>query len=75
MKKRIISILLIVFLGIGVVLRVNAADATAKLKTSSTKLDPGETFTVTFEASCKEGINGIQTVSKFYSSNRYNKMG
>ena len=38
---------------------VNAADATVTLKPSKTQLYPGDTFTVTVNAKCDEGIDGI----------------
>ena len=39
---------------------VNAADATANLRASSTSLKKGDTFTVTLSAEYADGINGIE---------------
>ncbi len=65
MKKQLITILAIILLILGVTFSVNAADATANLKASNNNLNPGETFKVTFEASCEEGINGINAVISY----------
>lgn len=68
MKKQLIAILTIMLLVLGVTFSVNAIDAenaTANLKASSTELNPGETFTVTFEATCEKGINGVTTTISY----------
>ncbi|MBR3162524.1 MAG: hypothetical protein IKF17_00265 [Clostridia bacterium] len=61
MRKKIISLFLVialVLLGIG---NVQAANTTASLRASSTTVKPGDTFTVTLSATCDDGINGIDT--------------
>ncbi len=67
MKKRIIAILSIIFLILGIMLSIYAADyaggetsATGVLiMTDATEVNPGDTFTVTVSANCEDGINGL----------------
>lgn len=65
MKKQLIAMLsTMAILIAGIALTVKAADyavptdATATLKLNKTEVKPGDTFTVTFGATCEEGING-----------------
>ena len=63
MKKQIrilmltIVLILISTLAVNV---VNAADATVSLNLSKTEVVAGDTFTVTLNVACEEGINGLQ---------------
>lgn len=69
MKKKIgILMLTIMIILIGTI-TLNAADATATLKTDKTQAYKGDSFTVTVNVACEEGINGLQ--AKFsYDENR-----
>lgn len=60
MKKQIKILMLVIALIMACTLTVNAADATASLNSSSAEVHKGDTFTVTLNASCEEGINGLQ---------------
>lgn len=60
MKKQIKVLVLVIALIMACTLTVNAADATATLKLDKAEVKPGDTFTVTLNASCEEGINGLQ---------------
>lgn len=59
MKKYIKIFLVAVILVLSSTLIVNAADATATLKLSDEQVKKGDTFTVTVNVSCEEGINGL----------------
>lgn len=59
MKKTIIGIMTILVLILANITVVQAATATATLKTSNETVKVGETFTVTLSVSCEDGINGI----------------
>lgn len=60
MQKQIKILMLVVALIMACTLTVNAADATASLNLSSAEVHKGDTFTVTLNVSCEEGINGLQ---------------
>ena len=60
MKKQIKILLLAIIIIIASAITVNAADATANLRASSTSLKKGDTFTVTLSAEYADGINGIE---------------
>ena len=64
MKKQIKIILLSIILILVGTLTVKAADATATLSLDNSEVEKGDTFTVTLNVSCEEGINGLEgTVS------------
>lgn len=69
MKNKIgILMLTLMMILVGTV-TVNAADATATLKTDKTQACKGDSFTVTVNVACEEGINGLQ--AKFsYDENK-----
>lgn len=60
MKKQIKILMLVIALIMACTLTVNAADATASLNSSSAEVHKGDTFTVTLNVSCEEGINGLK---------------
>lgn len=66
MKKQLIAMLsTMAIFSFGIILTVNAADyavppnAIVTLKSDKAEVKPGDTFTVTFGATCEEGINGV----------------
>lgn len=59
MKKKIKILILCLMLILIGTLTVNAADATVNLVSSSREVKKGETFTLTLNAQCEEGINGL----------------
>lgn len=64
MKKQIKILLLSIVLVLISTLTVNAADATATLSLDNSEVENGDTFTVTLNVACEEGINGLEgTVS------------
>lgn len=60
MKKQVRVLILTIVLILISTLVVNAADATARLRLSSEEVKKGDTFTVTLNVACEEGINGLQ---------------
>lgn len=60
MKKFIVSLIAIIML-ISCVSFVNAAEVSATLTPSSTKVKRGETFTLKITAECSDGINSFST--------------
>lgn len=60
MKKQVKILMLVIILIIACTLTVNASDATASLNLSSVEVHKGDTFTVTLNVTCEEGINGLQ---------------
>lgn len=67
-KKMEILIITLIFMIMGT-LTINAADATANLNLDKAQIYRGDTFSVTLNVACEEGINGLQ--AKFsYDENR-----
>lgn len=70
MRKQVLKILMLgVLLILACMLPVNAADATVSLNASKTQVYAGETFTVTLNAQCTDGINGLSTVVTYDTTN------
>lgn len=65
MKKRIIIFALVIVLIMISTIAVNAADAVAILNLSNEEVKPGDTFTVTLNIACEEGINGLISVLSY----------
>lgn len=62
MKKqiRILMLAVMLILTSALTLTVNAADATVTLNSDKTQVQAGDTFIVTMNVACEEGINGLQ---------------
>ena len=69
MKKRIILFVLAIILIMISAITVNAADAVASLNLSSEEVKIGDTFTVTLNVVCEEGINGLEGILSYDTSN------
>lgn len=59
MRKTLLIVGIILALILTGISTVQAANATASLKSSASTVKPGDTFTVTLSANCDDGINGI----------------
>lgn len=59
-KMKILILALMLILTSALTLTVNAADATVTLNSNKSKVNVGDTFEVTMNVSCEEGINGLQ---------------
>ena len=59
MKKTLVVLGIIMVLIITGITTVQAATATATIKSSANTVKPGDTFTVTLSATCDVGLNGI----------------
>lgn len=65
MKKlliKIVPLMVVMLFVIAMIATSNAATGGASLIASKTKVEPGDTFTVTFRANSDDGLNGIQGV-------------
>lgn len=65
MKKQIKILILVMALVLTSISSVNAADAIATLRLSSTEVEKGGTFTVILNVACEEGINGLITTASY----------
>lgn len=70
MSKKIFCVILILIFFLTGCLTVQAATATASLKTSNLTVKSGENFSVTLSVSCADGINGIAGLKCNYDSSK-----